>query len=349
MADGAAGRHGVGVGSDGLLRAATPVRLGDRGALIVAGLLAALALGVAAIVAGRAPGWHASTGVTSREIATPSPASMAASRGVGSDQRAFWIARSRGGLVAVNSAQRLRAAFTADGVRVSVPGGSVGLLLLAVGRGGSLQPEVRVRPIARVNRVSYSRGKLQEWYANGPLGLEQGVTLRARPSGASSNGGLSLSYALTGGIARLRGGQLTFSASNGVAILRYSGLIVTDARGKVLPSHLQLNGARLLIYVNDRGARYPVTVDPLMQAATLTASDPAQGNQFGVDVAVSGTTLVVGDPEADPNPNSNLGDEGAAYVFTEPASGWANATQTAKLIASSGSQSEKLGDAVAVS
>ena len=49
---------------------------------------------------------------------------------------------------------------------------------------------------------------------------------------------------------------------------------------------------------------------------------------FGWSVSISGNTLVVGQSLAD------FGmPEGAAYVFTEPASGWTNMTQTAELTA----------------
>ena len=198
-------------------------------------------------------------------------------------------------------------------------------------------------PVARANRVYLpSRAGLREWYANGPFGLEQGMTLSSRPAGADSNGALRLEFALGGASARLQGGRLTFAGPGGRAILRYSGLIATDARGRVLPSGLQLDGRRLLIEVNDRRARYPITIDPLIQAAILTASDPAQKYDFGFRTAVSGSTLVVGDPSADSG-------EGAAYVFTERASGWANATQAAILNGPSGATTDSLGYSVAVS
>ena len=41
--------------------------------------------------------------------------------------------------------------------------------------------------------------------------------------------------------------------------------------------------------------------------------------------------------------------EGAAYVFTKPAGGWENKTQTAELTASDGAERDHLGDSVAVS
>ena len=67
----------------------------------------------------------------------------------------------------------------------------------------------------------------------------------------------------------------------------------------------------------------------MTQVARLTASDGAAGDGFGSSVAISGNTIVVGAPDA--TVGSNGRNWGAAYVFTEPSTGWANMTQTAKL------------------
>jgi FG-GAP repeat len=326
-----------------------PARFGNRGTLIVAGLLAALALGAAAMFASGNPPWHTVALATAPQAGAPSPATLAASRGVGADQRAFWAAHHRSALLAVNSRQQMRATFSTGGVHVAVPGGSVTLALNGVGRGNSLEPAPAVKPVAQANRVSYGRGGLVEWYANGPVGLEQGLTLRAPPATpAGSSGALSFSFALGGAAAHLQGGQLVFRSAGGSPILRYGDLIATDADGKVLPSHLQLVGSRLLIRVDDRGARYPVTIDPLMQTATLKTTDPAQGFTFGFRTAVSGSTLVVGDSGSTRNTGADSG-AGAVYVFTAPSSNWAQATQVATLTASSPDPSLQLGWSVAIS
>jgi hypothetical protein len=326
-----------------------PARFGNRGTLIIAGLLAAVILGGAAMLASGNPPWHTPTLATVPQASAPSPATLAASRGIGADQRAFWAAHHRSGLLAVNGRQRMRATFSTAGVNVTVPGGAVTLALHGVGRGNSLEPAPAVKPVAQANRVSYSRAGLVEWYANGPVGLEQGLTLRAPPvTPAGSSGALSFSFALGGAAAQLQGGQLVFKSARGATILRYGGLIATDADGKVLPSHLQLDGSRLMIRVDDRGARYPVTVDPLMQVATLKGTDPAQGFTFGFRTAVSGSTLVVGDSGSFENTGADSG-AGAVYVFTAPSSNWAQATQVATLTASSADPSQGLGWSVAIS
>jgi FG-GAP repeat len=114
---------------------------------------------------------------------------------------------------------------------------------------------------------------------------------------------------------------------------------------------LQLRGRQLLVSINAAGARYPVTIDPVIQQARLTASDGAANNQLGFSVAVSGDTIVAGAPFATIGAINGIGGnagQGAAYVFVKPASGWANATETARLTASDGAANDQLGFSVAV-
>ena len=85
----------------------------------------------------------------------------------------------------------------------------------------------------------------------------------------------------------------------------------------------------------------------LTQDAKLTAGDGAAGDQFGFSVAVTGDTVVVGAHQAD-NDDGPLA--GSAYLFVEPAGGWAGSlTEDAKLTASDGAASDRLGFSMAVS
>ena len=80
----------------------------------------------------------------------------------------------------------------------------------------------------------------------------------------------------------------------------------------------------------------------LRQLAVLTASDSAGvGDNFGVSIAVSGNTIVVGAPGARGT--------GVAYVFVKPASGWANISETAELTASDGYPNLNFGISVGIS
>ena len=266
-------------------------------------------------------------------------AAQAVSAALGADEGAYRVR----GLQAVNPAQRLGMAFTRRGVTIASGGARLGVTLSGYGYAGALQPLRSVAPRASANRVSYSHGALQEWFANGPLGFEQGFDLAARPRAGS--GPLTLSLAISGNLApRLQ--RRSLMLTGGAVALRYGGLVAFDARGRALRSWLELAGGHLLIRVDDRGASYPLRIDPFVQRAELTAAGGEAEEAFGDSVGVSGSTIVVGAP------NRNAGgkmERGEAYVFTMPSSGWANASQTAELTAENGEAGERFGQAVAVS
>ena len=81
------------------------------------------------------------------------------------------------------------------------------------------------------------------------------------------------------------------------------------------------------------------------ETAKLTAFDGKANDEFGISVAVDGETVVVGAHKHDIGSNSNAG---AAYVYTKPGSGWANATESAKLTASDGAKNDRFGSSVAI-
>jgi hypothetical protein len=137
--------------------------------------------------------------------------------------------------------------------------------------------------------------------------------------------------------------SLILSDATGHSQLRYGGLAAYDADGKELPAWLELQGKKLLLRVNDTGARYPLVIDPLIELAQLSAAKGQPGDEFGLSIAVCGRTIVVGASEL------NSSTIGAAYVFVEGVFGWANMTQTAKLTASDGKPGAVFGSSVACS
>jgi len=78
------------------------------------------------------------------------------------------------------------------------------------------------------------------------------------------------------------------------------------------------------------------------ETAKLTASDGAADDRLGDSVAIDGETIVAGAPGDD------IGgfDQGSAYTFA--AGGTAARTETAKLTASDGAATDRLGDSVAI-
>jgi hypothetical protein len=82
----------------------------------------------------------------------------------------------------------------------------------------------------------------------------------------------------------------------------------------------------------------------LTQTAKLTASDGVLGDALGTSIGLKGDTMVAGAPGIYP-----FSTPGAAYVFVEPATGWVNGTQTAKLAASDGQIGDQLGYSASIS
>ena len=246
------------------------------------------------------------------------------------------------GLRARNAAQRLLAKFVTGGPTVTSGDAHVAFRLTGYGRSGSLVRVTPARPRASANRVDYRHRGIDEWYLNGPLGLEQGFDVSRPPLGG--HGALTLSLALSSDLhAHLQRSVLMLDGLHGA--LRYSGLMSVDRDGRALHSWLTLHGTTLTIHVADRGARYPLRVDPFIQQAELTLADGAANDLFAA-VTISGDTIVVGAPGRSVAGHSG---QGAVYVFVKPNSGWAQAAPTAQLTASDGVAGDGLGGAVAIS
>jgi hypothetical protein len=81
--------------------------------------------------------------------------------------------------------------------------------------------------------------------------------------------------------------------------------------------------------------------DPWRQLAQLRHTHRAGADQFGFSVAISRNTVVVGAPVG-------KGSLGAAYVFVEPASGWNDMVETARLTGSDEQKLDGFGTSVSI-
>jgi hypothetical protein len=265
---------------------------------------------------------------------------------LGARNPSFRIDPSRGGYRAVNPAQHLHMRFTRAGISLASGPLRLDLRLRAVGYGGELRALPDVSPSAKDNHVSYSHGGVSEWYANGPLGVEQGFTV-ARAVVRHASGSLTLAISLSGNAhASLTSSQRGITLSHaGATLLEYSGLIATDARHRVLHSSLSLKGRSLVINVDATDARYPLKIDPFVQRGgkLVGGGDEVEPHdQFGYSVALSsdGHTALIGAP-------NDLEGYGAAFVFSHFGEVW---SQQAKLALPSGESTRaELGASVAVS
>jgi RHS repeat-associated protein len=241
-----------------------------------------------------------------------------------------------------NPAQGLQARVDRAGLHVQTMGpgkSSIGMHLLGVGYGTA--PSTIATPTVRANgtEVSLRHGAVTEWYRNGPKGLEQGFTIASPPAGHRTGNLLTVRLALSGAQST-RSARGTLLFGRGPRALRYGNLTARDARGRTLPATLALVKQEVQVLVDDRGAAYPLTIDP-------TLGDPGNtaGDNFGYSIALSadGGTALVGAP----NVNGNVG---AAYIFGKPSGGWSStSTATATLGDPGNTVGDNFGRALALS
>lgn len=264
-----------------------------------------------------------------------------------------------GTLTAPNPGQKWHTEFDGKGFTVSPDHGqwTWGLELTACG--GQPIPSASSTITHEGGKISCQRDThLTEWFINDSRGLEQGWTIQSKSAGASpASTNLTLTLALRGNLkARISAdpSSVSFLTQSGTNALSYSGLKAWDADGKNLAARFEDAGKdTILIVVDDRNARYPITIDPLAQQAYLKAGNTDPDDFFGTSVAVSGDTVVVGavgeassTTGINSTPNETAPFSGAAYVFVRSGGTW---SQQAYLKASNTGKSDSFGISVAVS
>jgi|GEM_PF-5981369 len=233
-----------------------------------------------------------------------------------------------------NPAHRFDVAMDGSGIDISPPKASwsFSLRTTAVGCENALVSLAEPTVDADGNRVRYVRPGIEEWYLNGPFGIEQGFILDQAPNCQ----GTKIIQMKTGGNLHPEiddadgdgsGESIKLVGADGQAVLFVSHLYVNDANGDMLPARMAVESGTITIHVDDKGATYPLNVDPLI--AVLQQKIPTPGNvpggQFGYGLAFSGETVLIGSPKS-----GELATEaGSAYVYVRNNNVW---TQQAKLL-----------------
>ncbi len=194
------------------------------------------------------------------------------------------------------------------------------------------------------NRVEIRRQKqnLTEWFVNETSGLEHGFTIAQRPAGSSKDEALRLVMKVKGDLkarADDDGQMLTLSNNKDEKILQYERLKVWDSEGTELIARMRTDEkvGEVWYEVEDATAIYPLTIDPtftFINEKKITASDGASNNFFGVSVAVSENTVIVGS-----SANS-------AYVFVKDGTNW---IQQQKLTVFDSEPNDRFGASVDIS
>jgi hypothetical protein len=134
-----------------------------------------------------------------------------------------------------------------------------------------------------------------------------------------------------------------------------SRLLASDGQASdELGSSVSISGGTIVVgapqtHNSGSGAVYVYTTTAAdwtnsFQIAKLTASDGVTGDRLGTSVSMQGGIVAAGAPS-----RSDGSNQGAVYIYTEPAGGWQNDTEAFKLTASDGAPSDLFGISVAVS
>ncbi len=152
--------------------------------------------------------------------------------------------------------------------------------------------------------------------------IEQIVVVKASPAGtgdlrASFSMSESFSYALD------KDGGFTVNDRE-KTVLKFGALTTFDAKGRILPSHIEITNNVVTYVVEDEGAVYPVTIDPIVSTPSVTI-EGQNGGQFGfsfdsLDINGDGfQDLIIGEDRYT-NPENV---EGRIYLFLGSANGLA--------------------------
>jgi hypothetical protein len=216
-------------------------------------------------------------------------------------------------------------------------------------------PQGATAPERTAYRERAGGEELEEWYAPGAKGLEQGFTLAGDPCrGADGDVVIEVRFDALGGVATTeRLDAIEAAGGRGVDLrdrrgrvrAHYADLSARDANGATLAARMVARAGGVALHVDARRAAFPVVVDPVawFETGQLLPSDSSEYDGFGSSVAFSGSTLVVGAAYALVGP---VVAPGAVYVFEQSGSTW---TQQEKLYANDGAHDDALGYSISMS
>ncbi|MAG35748.1 MAG: hypothetical protein CL878_05825 [Dehalococcoidia bacterium] len=186
--------------------------------------------------------------------------------------------------------------------------------------------------------------------AGGPTGDPSAALVRGHGAVASATATSTpqpiVSSSSAVGSRALPGSYLTFAPPVSFAPVQQAKLGASDpsANGR-FGAAVAISGETVVIGAPDKnantGAAYVFvrTGSTWSQQAKLTASDAAASDRFGIAVAVSGETVVVGAPDRNAS-------AGAVYVYVRSGATW---SEQQRLVASDAASNDRFGAAVAVS
>jgi hypothetical protein len=174
------------------------------------------------------------------------------------------------------------------------PSWRVELATVAWGRASRLRPVGGGHVWAEGTHFESRRPGLHEWVEATAEHVEHGYTLFRSPEG---EGPVTIEIEVTGGVPQALpdGAEVLFGG--GSRTLRWEGLLSWDAQGVELPSRVEVRGQRLRVEVDDRGAVWPITVDPTLLVGSINDAPNALADAlYGFALDADGDQVVAGAP-----------------------------------------------------
>ncbi len=195
---------------------------------------------------------------------------------------------------------RVRSVDSGEPLQPSPSGWRLSLRTVGLGRGADVRPVPSAEPALGacqtdgatdpagvcVRRAELARPGLVEWFESRADGIEQGWDLAWSPPGS---GPVRIEVEVSGMETEVAADRssATFVGPRG-GRLGYSRLVATDARGRDLPAWLEERVGGLAVVVDDRRARWPIRVDPVLQTEQWFQAGPHGGAHFANSMASAG-------------------------------------------------------------
>jgi hypothetical protein len=247
------------------------------------------------------------------------------------------IEPATGGWKVKASAQALAARIAPDGMVSAHLAGSAAASLtpVALSSGGTFARLSSGRALFKGGRLLVRLGPAGDTYQVTAGGLEQRFTVNRALSRNAQQ--LTLGFSSPARWRTIRGGSAIVPTGAGDGRLAYAGLRVTDARGRVLPSHFALAARGPEIVTDTNNAAYPVTIDPTWTTTSVPTATLHLGLDDGYATALSqdGTTALVGA-------------DGAAYIFRSSAGSWSSSSIPVATLTDGSDSGDEVPDGSAV-
>lgn len=191
------------------------------------------------------------------------------------------------------SAGQLHLEVQPAGATVTRGTATLSLALIGVGRGADVVALADAAPELDGRDIVQRWNGVEMWWSATSFGMAHGWVLDAPPAG---QGHVTLDVALDDVLVEVSPDETSaiLTGADGRR-WRYDSLAAWDASARPLPAWIETDGATLTIVVDDRGATYPIEVDPLVSSPdvlSVTGTGPFCGGDFNGDGYADVATLI---------------------------------------------------------